>query len=362
VGATLVLGTKKGLLILEQGAKGDWRSRPIELGGIHVSLAVPDPRNGTLWAALDHGHWGSKLSRSKDGGRTWTEVAPPKYPEGATGPCTKKPASLRYIYGLQPGRKQEPDRLYLGSVPGGLFVSEDAGASWSFVDALFNHATREKWGQGGKDFDDPGLHSVVIDPRDPRKILVGISSAGVMGTSDGGKSWEPRNKGLKNTYMPDPNAEVGHDPHFMTACAGEPDVVWQQNHCGVFRSTDGARSWTEISQPKGPVNFGFPIAADAKDPECAWVVPATSDEKRYAVDGAMCVGRTTDGGKRWEILREGLPQEGCYDVAYRHALDARADALAFGTTTGNLYTSQDRGETWRCLGSNFPPILSVRYI
>lgn len=359
--AMLVLGTKKGLLLLEQG-KHDWRARPLQHPGIHVSYAFHDARTGTLWAALDHGHWGSKLSRSKDGGQSWTEVAPPKYPEGATTPLTKKPASLRYVYSLAPGRGQEPGRLYLGTVPGGLFVSEDEGASWRLLTGLWDHPTRERWGQAGKDFDEPGLHSVLVDPRDPRRLLVGISSAGVMGSSDGGETWEPRNVGLKNTYLPDGWAEVGHDPHFVMACEREPDVVWQQNHCGVFRSTNGGKSWTDIGQPGGPVNFGFPIAADAQDPLRAWVVPATSDDKRYAVDGALCVGRTEDGGKSWTILREGLPQEGCFDVAYRHGLDVRGDLLAFGTTTGNLYFSADRGESWRALGTNFPPINSVRFV
>lgn len=360
MGAVLVLGTKKGLLVLEKGARA-WRSKALQHGGIEVSFAFHDARTKTFWAALDHGHWGCKLSRSKDG-TSWEEVAPPRYPEGTTTPCTKKPATLRYIYALAPGHADEPQRLYAGTVPGGLFVSEDGGASFSLVDSLFNHATREKWFQAGKDFDDPGLHSVIVDPRDARHVLVGISSAGVLETRDGGKTWEPRNKGLKNPYLPDPKPEVGYDPHFMMACESEPDVIWTQTHSGVFRSTDSGKSWTDVGHEKGPVNFGFPIAADAGNPDCAWVVPATADERRYAIDGGLCVGRTDDGGKSWKVLREGLPQENCFDVAYRHALDVRGDAVAFGTTTGNLYVSEDRGESWHCLGSNFPPILSVRFV
>ena len=356
----LILGTKKGLLILEKGARA-WRSRPLQHGGIPVTFAFHDARTRTFWAALEHGHWGCKLSKSKDG-TTWAEVAPPKYPDGSAGPCTKKPATLRYIYALAPGHRDEPQCLYLGSVPGGLFASDDGGATFSLVDSLFNHATRDKWGQGGKDFDEPGLHSVVVDPRDKRHVLVGISSAGVMATRDGGKTWEPRNKGLKNTYAPDPDAEVGYDVHFMMACEAEPDVIWQQNHFGVFRSTNCGKTWTDIGQAgAGPVRFGFPIAADTKNPDRAWVVPATSDEKRCAIDGALCVARTDDGGKSWTVFREGLPQENCYDVAYRHALDVRGDTVAFGSTTGNLYVSEDRGESWSCVGTSFPPILSVRF-
>lgn len=362
MGKTLVLGTKKGLLLLDEGARA-WRTRPIQHGGIAVSYAFHDARTGTFWAALDHGHWGSKLSRSEDGA-AWEEVAAPAYPEGTVTPCTKKPAALRYVYVLAPGHASQPQRLYVGTVPGGLFMSDDGGASFSLVTSLFEHPTKERWFQGGKDFDDPGLHSVVVDPRDAGRVLVGISSAGVMATRDGGATWTPSNKGLKNDYIPESEAEVGHDPHFVMACEAEPDVVWQQNHCGVFRSTDGGATWTDVGQAKGsgPVRFGFPIAADAQDPERAWVVPATSDERRYAVDGAMCVARTDDGGKSWSVMREGLPQDDCYDVVYRHALDARGDTVVFGTTTGNLYLSEDRGERWRCLGANFPPILSVRFV
>jgi photosystem II stability/assembly factor-like uncharacterized protein len=358
---TVVLGTKKGLVFVDKLARS-WRARRIQLGGIPVSYAFHDDRTQTLWAALDHGHWGVKIQKSTDAGENWSEVAAPKYPEGAIAPCTRKPASLRYIYVLAPGPRDKPGRIYAGTVPGGLFVSEDGGVSFTLVDALWNHATRDKWGQGGKDFDDPGLHSVVIDPRDSRHILIGSSSAGCLATRDDGRTWEVRNRGLKSPFSPEPNPEVGFDPHFIQACASAPDVLWQQNHVGIFRSTDTGHTWTEASQESGPARFGFAIAADARDADRAWVVPATSDEKRYAVDEALCVGRTEDGGKTWTVFREGLPQESCFDVTYRHALDARGDTLVFGTTTGNLFASEDRGESWQCIGSSFPPILSVRFV
>ena len=357
----LVLGTKKGILVLEKGARG-WRSNPLRHEGAHVSFGFFDARTDTLWAALDHGHWGAKLSRSKDGGSTWEEVAAPRYDENmALTPCKKQKPTLRYIYYLGAGRKEEPGRLYMGTVPGGLFVSEDGGASFSFVQSLWDHPTRDRWGQAGKDFDEPGIHSVVVDPRDPEHVYIGSSSAGVMETRDGGKTWEPRNKGVVNNYLPDPHAEVGHDPHLITCCESTPEVMWQQNHCGVYRSTDAGRTWTNVGGKDGIVNFGFAVAADPEDSERAWLVPATSDDKRYAVNGALCVARTDDGAKSWKILREGLPQENCFDVVYRHGLDVRGDTLAFGTTTGNLYASEDKGESWRCIGANFPPINTVRF-
>jgi photosystem II stability/assembly factor-like uncharacterized protein len=147
----------------------------------------------------------------------------------------------------------------------------------------------------------------------------------------------------------------------MVACPSSPDRLWQQNHCGIWRSDDGARTWVEVSEPEGPARFGFPVAVHEKNPDTAWVVPAASDEKRVAIGGALVVCRTTDGGKTWEQKRRGLPQEGCYDVVYRHALDIAGDRLAFGSTTGNAYLTEDGGESWACIGNNLPPVYSVRF-
>lgn len=362
---TLILGTNKGLIVLDRGARG-WSARPLQHEGITCSYAFHDPRTGTLWAALGHGHWGAKLSRSKDGGRSWSEVAAPKYPEGCAPTMrAQKPAALEYMYGFAPGRAQEPQRLYIGTVPGGLFQSDDGGETFTLNAPLWDDPHRAEWGQAGKDFDEPGLHSIVVDPRDADHVYVAVSSAGVIETRDGGRTWEHRNEGVINSYLPDGRAEVGHDPHFLVLCEAEPDVLWQQNHCGVYRSTDAGKTWVDIAPKDGPgkgvVGFGFPVAADARDPERAWFVPGTSDDRRYAPGGSVCVARTDDGGKSWSVLREGLPQENAYDIVYRHGLDVRGDRLAFGSTTGNLYASDDRGESWHCIGNNFPPILSVRF-
>jgi photosystem II stability/assembly factor-like uncharacterized protein len=166
---------------------------------------------------------------------------------------------------------------------------------------------------------------------------------------------------MLNDYMPDPQAEWGHDPHFVTNCAAQPDHLWQQNHCGVFCSIDGARNWKRVSMPDAGVHFGFPVAADARDGRTAWLVPARADSARMAIDGGLCVARTTDGGETWKALRKGLPQTNAFDIVLRHALDVAGDTLCFGSTTGNVYLSEDRGETWQCLGNNFPPVYSVRF-
>ncbi len=360
-GDTILLGTRKGLFTLARGSRGERRVARRAHAGTPVVYAFADARTGTLWASLEHGHWGGKLHRSRDGGATFVEVPAPKYPDGAEIK-EGKPATLGYLWVLAPGGPAEPARLYAGTEPGGLFASDDGGETFALVAPLWNHPSRkENWFGGGRD--EAGIHSVIVDPRRSERVLVGVSCAGVFETEDGGASWRGRNAGLRADFLPDPRAEFGHDPHCLVACAAEPDVLWQQNHCGVFRSVDGARSWTEVSQPRerGPVRFGFPIAADARDPETAWVVPLVSDQERFAVDGALCVGRTTDGGKTWDALRRGLPQEDCYDVVYRHALDARGDRLAFGSTTGNVFVSEDRGESWRTLGNHFPPVYSVRF-
>jgi photosystem II stability/assembly factor-like uncharacterized protein len=250
--------------------------------------------------------------------------------------------------------------MYVGTEPGGLFRSDDGGDSFQLVEGLWNHPSRaDRWFGGGRDY--PGIHSVVVDPRDSTRVLVGISCAGVFETLDGGQNWNPRNRGLHASFLPDPGVEVGHDPHLLVSCAGAPDALWQQNHCGIFRSIDGGQNWQDVSQPDGPANFGFAVAVDSSRPERAWVVPATSDEQRMAIGGGLCVSRTDDGGATWTTLRQGLPQRNCYDVAFRHALDASGERVAFGTTTGNLFVSDDGGDSWSCIGNYFPPVYSVRF-
>jgi photosystem II stability/assembly factor-like uncharacterized protein len=388
----ILLGTKKGTLILDRKRQG-WTPRPIAHAGMSISYAARDPRDGTLWAAMDHAHWGPKLSRSKDGGETWEHLSSLSYPPGARfveqhlptpdsgdeaeRPTSYKPATLLKVWTLAFGGADQPGTIHAGTLPGGLFTSTDGGDSWELNRPLWNHASRggdlfagdatsrNEWGgtPAAMAYGEfvPGIHSVAVDPRDPDRILVGVSCAGVVETRDGGKTWAGRNRGLLNDYLPNGEADWGHDPHFVALCPGQPDVVWQQNHCGVFTSDDGAASWRRVSRKADAVHFGFPIAVDERDGRTAWVVPARGDDQRMTIDGGLFVGRTTDGGATWQALREGLPQAHAYDIVYRHALDVRGDRLCFGSTTGNVYVSEDRGEAWRCVGSNLPPVHSVRF-
>lgn len=388
----ILLGTRKGVVILDRGAAG-WRPRAIAHPGISVSYAARDPRDGTLWAAMDHAHWGPKLARSRDDGATWQNLTDLAYPKGArfieqhlptpdqdpsaVRPTTYKDATLLKVWVLAFGGPGQPGTIHAGTLPGGLFTSRDGGDTWELNHPLWNHESR-----GGDLFAGdatsknqwsgtpaaiaygefvPGIHSIVVDPRDPDHILVGVSSAGVVETTDGGKTWRGRNRGMLNDYLPSPEAEWGHDPHFIAQCPGQPDRLWQQNHCGVFTSEDGAETWRRVSSPDVAVHFGFPIAVDERDGRTAWVVPAKGDDQRMAVDAGLFVARTKDGGATWQSFRDGLPQENAYDVVYRHALDASGGRVCFGSTTGNVYVSEDGGETWQCLGHHFPPVHSVRF-
>lgn len=354
----MLLGTRKGLIIYQQNGSGKWSYKNTFFLGIPVSIATIDSNTGTWWALLDHGHWGCKLHRSQDG-ENWEELEAPKYPEGEEV-RDGVPAATKYLWAFSNGGKDRKGTIYVGTDPGGLFKSTDNGDSFELVRGLWDQPTRKnQWFGGGRD--NPGIHSIVVDPRDSDHIYIGISCAGVYETTDGGVNWQTRNKGLKADFLPDPDSEVGQDPHLVDICTNHPDVLWQQNHCGIWRTQNGGKEWQEISDSNGPANFGFAVAADPDNPLVAWVVPGISDEIRVAVDQALCVCRTDDGGKTWQNFRSGLPQSGCFDIVYRHALDITGDSLAFGTTTGNLYLSNDRGENWNALSNSLPMIYSLEF-
>ena len=354
----MILGTRKGLIAYRY-KKGRWTVENLSFEGVPVSIAYADSRTGMWWAALDYGHWGAKLHRSKDRGKNWEEVAAPAFPEGEELKDGVM-ATTRYIWSIAEGGKSFGSRMWIGTDPGGLFVSEDEGNSFELVRPLWDHPSRKPgWTGGGRDL--PGIHSVVVDPRREQHVFVGISVAGVFETEDSGMSWEVRNKGLRADFLPNPYAEIGHDPHILVAAPSNPDVLWQQNHCGIFRSTDGAKTWQDISQPNGPARFGFGITVAEDNPDQAWVCPANSDTTRTAIQGALCICRTDDGGKTWATLRKGLPQENCFDIVYRHALASSGEAVAFGSTTGNLFFSPDRGESWQALNNYLPMVYSLQF-
>lgn len=349
----LLVGTRKGLFDFRRDG-ASWQAGAPALKGLPVPYATRDPRTGRVWASLDHGHWGSKLARSKDGDDTaFEETEPPKYPE-STG------KSARYYWILQPGHAETPDTFWVGTEPGGLFVTRDDGASWTLVESLWALCQEHRWMGGGRD--DAGIHSIAPDPRDPQRLHIGVSCAGVLETTDGGETWAYRNEGVAVALQPEEGSEYGCDPHCVVRSPSDPDVLWQQNHVGVWRSTDAGLTWTDLTQ-KPLVDFGFPIAVHPANAKTAWIVPMESDARRVSIDGALVVMRTDDGGSTWSEGRDGLPQANAWDFPFRHALDVSTDGetLAMGTTSGNLYVSNDGGRSWQTITNNLPTVYSVRF-
>ncbi len=367
------VATRKGLFELSRAGDkktGEWQITQASFLGDNVTLFMHDPRSGSLYAALDHGHFGVKLHRSLDEGKTWAECTTPKYPERPEGTpdeiCEMSgkaiPWSLKLIWALAPGGADEPGVLWCGTVPGGLFRSVDHGATWELIRSLWDEPSRKNWFGGGLDY--PGIHSICVHPENPSHITIGISCGGVWVTEDGGSSWKCRAKGMFATYMPPDRNDDGdiQDPHCVVQCLKSPATFWAQHHNGVFRSTDGCENWQEISAAS-PSTFGFAVAVHPKDPDTAWLVPAIKDEKRIPVDGQVVVSRTRDGGKTFEVLRNGLPQHHAYDITFRHALDIdeTGSALMFGSTTGSLWYSDDQGDNWQTITSHLPPVHCVRF-
>ncbi len=355
----LQVATRKGLFTFRR-RNGGWSAGPPAFLGEPVTAILTDPRDGALYAGLRLGHFGCKLHRSDDGGASWQELPAPAYP--ASPDAEAEAPSLDMIWTLVPGGADAPGEIWAGTLPGGLFVSRDRGAGWQLVESLWSRPERADWFGGG--YDHPGIHSIVVDPRDPRRISVGVSCGGVWKSDDRGDSWRLAGKGLRNAYMPpdrayDPNVQ---DPHLIACCADAPDVVWCQHHNGMFRSTDAAESFGELDPP-APSAFGFAVAPHPADPLTAWFAPAVKDECRVPVDGRLVVTRTRDGGQSFETLDGGLPREASYDLIYRHALIVGHDgtSLAMGSTTGNLWLSESAGEAWTQLAGHLPPIAQVAF-
>jgi photosystem II stability/assembly factor-like uncharacterized protein len=351
----LLVSTRKGLLTLERKRDG-WATTSTAFAGVPVTNALRDERDGAIFAALKHGHFGPKLHRSDDDGKTWRELASPAFPTDADGS-----PSLFQIWTLDAGGKHHPDRLWIGAIPAGLFRSDDRGESWQFVSSLWDVPERTRWFGGG--YDDAGIHSISPDPRDANRVFIAISCGGVWESQDGGATWSVLGKGLVAPYVPPEQSgdSAIQDPHRVSRCAVAPDVMWMQHHAGMYRSTDAGATWTQLKPPGD--DFGFAVVAHPNDAQTAWFVPAIKDEVRMPRDGAFCVTRTRDGGKSWESLREGLPQRDAYDLVYRHGLDVdvAGKRLAMGSTTGALWVSDSGGESWQLVNAHLPPIYAVRF-
>jgi len=357
----LLVGTSKGLVLWERKEQG-WSLSEVFFPGIPVSMVHVNPADGYWYLSLAHRHWGQKMEYSPDQGKTWQSMSPPAYPAHAKLSEGKR-ATLKKVWAIQGAGLQQDKGLWIGTEPGGLFRSRGQGEDFHLVQGLWDHPSRKdrmQWFGAGRD--QPFIHSILIDPRDEDHLYVGVSCAGVFETLDGGKSWHPKNKGLVAAYLPNPVAEVGHDPHAIKFCLSHPEVMWQQNHCGIFRTTNGGEEWKLVSDPGKIPHYGFALVADEGNPLRAWVIPAQSDEERIASDLALRVFRTEDGGKSWEALTQGLPQRHAFDIVFRHSFEGRNETLAFGTSTGNLFVSEDGGDHWQVLSQHLARIESLALV
>jgi len=350
----ILAATRKGLLDFEL-QNGQWKIARRSFLGQPVSAVLRDSDKGWIYAALNLGHFGVKLHRSKDDGATWEEVGCPSY-AGIAG--DEKP-SLQLIWVLERDRQ---GNLWAGTIPGGLFKSTDNGDSWQLNENLWNNPARKEWFGGG--YDGAGIHSICIDPRRDGYMVLAVSCGGVWLSEDYGDTWRVSTKGMIADYMPPEQAEnpTIQDPHRLVQCAAEPDHFWVQHHNGIFYSSDRCATWQRLHAT--PSSFGFAVAVHPQNPQQAWFVPGIKDEFRYPVDGKLVVTRTLDGGKSFSCLSHGLQQQDSFDLIYRHGLevDNTGNRLVMASTTGNLWVSDNGGDDWTCVSNYLPPVYAVRFV
>ena len=363
-GVRVLVGTRKGAFVLTaDGKREDWEVSGPHFGGweiYHVAGSPAEPDR--LYASQTSGWFGQVVQRSDDGGKTWDTVGNEFAYDGVPGTHqwydgTPHPWEFARVWHFEPSAT-DPDVVYAGVEDAALFRSVDGGQSWQELAGLRGHGSGPHWqpGAGGM-----CLHTIVLDPRDPGRMHVAISAAGVFRTDDAGKTWRPTNRGLKSEGIPEEEAEVGHCVHNLAMHPSRPDTLYMQKHWDVMRTDDAGESWYDIGGDL-PTDFGFPISVHAHEPETVYVVPITSDYLHVPLDGKLRVYRSRTGGNEWEPLTKGLPQEHCYVNILRDAM--AVDSLDecgvyFGTTGGQVYRSADAGDTWVPIVRDLPPVLSV---
>ena len=384
----VLVGTKKGAFILtSDGKRKDWQVSGPHFAGweiYHMKGSPVDPNR--IYASQTSGWFGQVIQRSDDGGQTWHQpgtppgeptTTPDGMPKGESNKFvydtsaetgkpltthqwydgTQHPWEFKRVWHLEPSLT-DPDTVYAGVEDAALFRSRDGGKTWQELAGLRGHGTGPQWSPGAGGM---GLHTILIDPSNQKRMFVAISAAGTFRTDDGGKTWKPTNRGLHSQYIPDPTAEVGHCVHRIALHRSRPNVLFMQKHWDVMRSDDAGESWREVSGNL-PTDFGFVIDVHAHEPETIYVVPIKSDSEHYPLDGKLRVYRSRTGGNEWEPLTKGLPQANCYVNVLRDAM--AVDSLDpcgvyFGTTGGQVYASADAGDNWASIVRDLPAVLSV---
>jgi hypothetical protein len=365
----LFLATRKGVWFLRSDrARRTWKLDGPQHLGHEIHHVVLDPRDGrTLLAAAKTGHLGPTVFRSLDLGKSWTETAqPPAFRKAEEG---ERARAVDHVFWLTPGHASEPGVWYAGSSPEGFFRTADGGVTWEPVAGFNDHPNNATWTQGpGGTPDGPKLHSILVDPRDAAHLYLSISGAmgGTFESTDGGRDWRPLNAGVRCDFLPDPYPEIGQDPHCVQLHPLAPDILYQQNHCGIYRIQRPSERWERIGEnmPKEVGDIGFPVTLHPRDPNTAWVFPMDGSQvwPRTSPDGKPAVYVTRDAGKSWSRQDHGFPREQAWLSVRRQAMTADAHdpvGLYLGTTSGELWASTDEGEGWSCIASHLPMIYAV---
>jgi BNR/Asp-box repeat len=384
----VLVGTRKGAFVLtSDGKRQNWDVSGPHFAGweiYHMKGSPADPNR--IFASQSSGWFGQIIQRSDDGGKSWHQPGTPpgdsnKTPEGFpkgesnkfvydTSPDTGKPLTthqwydgtphpweFKRVWHLEPSLA-DPDAVYAGVEDAALFKSTDGGKNWRELSGLRGHGTGPAWqpGAGGM-----CLHTIIIDPSDPKRIVIAISAAGAFRTDDGGKTWKPINRGLHSLYIPNAMAEVGHCVHHVAMHPSRPNVLFMQKHWDVMRSDDAGENWREVSGNL-PTDFGFVIDVHAHEPDTIFVVPIKSDSEHFPLDGQLRVFRSKSGGNEWEPMTKGLPQRDCYVNVLRDAMSVDTldpCGVYFGTSGGQVYGSADGGATWSAIVRDLPAVVSI---